>query len=30
VDVYLPPDSVVMVRLGEQTTAGETVLGELP
>ena len=30
VDVYLPPGSVVMVRLGEQTTAGETVLGELP
>jgi phosphatidylserine decarboxylase len=30
VDIYLPPGSVVMVRLGAQTTAGETVLGELP
>jgi phosphatidylserine decarboxylase len=30
VDVYLPPGSAVMVRLGEQTRAGETVLGELP
>ena len=30
VDVYLPPGSAVMVRLGEQTRAGETVLGEMP
>ena len=29
VDVYLPPGSSVTVRLGEITTAGETVLGEL-
>jgi phosphatidylserine decarboxylase len=30
VDVFLPPDSVVRVRLGELTTAGTTVLAELP
>jgi phosphatidylserine decarboxylase len=30
VDIYLPPGSTVLARLGELTVAGETVLGELP
>lgn len=30
VDVYLPKESTVHVRLGDLTVAGETVLGELP
>jgi phosphatidylserine decarboxylase len=30
VDVYLPQGSTIIVRLGDQTVAGETVLGELP
>ncbi|PNU19791.1 phosphatidylserine decarboxylase family protein [Geothermobacter hydrogeniphilus] len=30
VDVYLPRDTEVRVRLGDRTIAGETVLGQLP
>jgi phosphatidylserine decarboxylase len=30
VDVYLPPGSRVLVRPGQRTVGGETVLGELP
>jgi phosphatidylserine decarboxylase len=30
VDVFLPPGSTVRVKLGDVTTAGVTVLGELP
>jgi len=30
VDVYLPQDSEIRVRLGDRTIAGETVLGQLP
>ena len=30
VDVFMPTDSKVRVRLGQQTTAGTTVLAELP
>lgn len=30
VDVFLPPGSVIRTRLGDITTAGVTVLGELP
>jgi phosphatidylserine decarboxylase len=30
VDVYLPPGSTVLVRPGQRTIGGETVLGELP
>jgi Phosphatidylserine decarboxylase len=30
VDVFLPPGSVIRARLGDITTAGVTVLGELP
>ncbi|ORJ59517.1 phosphatidylserine decarboxylase family protein [Geothermobacter hydrogeniphilus] len=30
VDVYLPLDTEVRVRLGDRTIAGETVLGQLP
>jgi phosphatidylserine decarboxylase len=30
VDVFVPPDSALRVRLGDQTAAGATVLAELP
>ena len=30
VDVFLPPGSTIRARLGDMTTAGVTVLGELP
>jgi phosphatidylserine decarboxylase len=30
VDVFLPPGSTIRARLGDATTAGVTVLGELP
>jgi phosphatidylserine decarboxylase len=30
VDVFLPPNSTVRVKVGDQTTAGVTVLAELP
>jgi len=30
VDVFLPPGSTIRTKLGDATTAGVTVLGELP
>jgi phosphatidylserine decarboxylase len=30
VDVFLPPGSIVRAKLGEATTAGVTILADLP
>jgi phosphatidylserine decarboxylase len=30
VDIYLPKDAVIKIRLGDRVKAGETVLGEIP
>ena len=29
-DIYLPPESIIMVKIGDKVKAGETVLGALP
>lgn len=29
-DVYLPPDTIIKVKIGDKVRSGETILGELP
>jgi phosphatidylserine decarboxylase len=29
-DVYLPPETIIKVKIGDKVRSGETILGELP